>query len=68
MAVGIFSLSVRYANCALFFPKDKSIRKFVTGSIVEAAVRNITGASIMEPNGTLVGLYKSPYKCPSTCE
>ena len=38
------------------FPKDNPIKTLVTGSIVEAAVRDIAGASVMEPNVILVGL------------
>ena len=50
------AVSVCCTHCSLCFPTDTSIKKFVTGSIVEAAVRDITGAGVIETNGALVGL------------
>ena len=56
MAVSRHVKFVCCTNCARYFPKHKSTNEFVTGSIVEAAVRDISGASVIEPGGTLVGL------------
>ena len=46
---------VRCTNCAPCFSKDNPTKKSITGSIAKAAVRDIADASVMDPNGNLVG-------------